>query len=147
MNISLTPALEAFVRQRVATGLYNNSSEVVREALRLFIRDGSPQASTPERRLPTLAEIRSRIVALEDGIRTEKVFGLSLFGSVARGEATLESDLDVLLEVDDDFSLLNQVGVQQMLEDEFGRPVDVALKCGLSPPMRERVSQEEIRVF
>ncbi len=36
MNVSLTPQLEALVRQKVETGLYNNASEVVREALRLL---------------------------------------------------------------------------------------------------------------
>lgn len=40
MNVSLTPQLEAMVRQKVETGLYNNASEVVREALRLMdVRD------------------------------------------------------------------------------------------------------------
>ena len=36
MNISLTPRLEAMIREKVECGLYNNSSEVVREALRLM---------------------------------------------------------------------------------------------------------------
>jgi len=36
MNISLTPRLEAMIREKVESGLYNNSSEVVREALRLM---------------------------------------------------------------------------------------------------------------
>jgi len=36
MNINLTPELEELVRQRVASGLYNSASEVVREALRLM---------------------------------------------------------------------------------------------------------------
>ena len=36
LNISLTPQLEAMVRQKVAGGLYNSASEVVREALRLL---------------------------------------------------------------------------------------------------------------
>ena len=35
MNANLTPRLEAMVRQRVETGLFNNASEVVREAPRL----------------------------------------------------------------------------------------------------------------
>ena len=34
MNISLTPKLESFVREKVKTGDYNNASEVIREALR-----------------------------------------------------------------------------------------------------------------
>lgn len=36
MNISLTPTLEKFVQDKVASGLYNSVSEVVREALRLL---------------------------------------------------------------------------------------------------------------
>ncbi len=36
MNISLTPTLEKFVQDKVASGLYNSVSEVIREALRLL---------------------------------------------------------------------------------------------------------------
>ncbi|MCW5724311.1 MAG: type II toxin-antitoxin system ParD family antitoxin [Maricaulaceae bacterium] len=38
MHISLTAALEAYVRRKVESGLYNNASEVIREALRERIR-------------------------------------------------------------------------------------------------------------
>ena len=44
MNISLTPALEKFVNDKVASGLYNSVSEVIREAIRLLIsREGLSQ--------------------------------------------------------------------------------------------------------
>jgi antitoxin ParD1/3/4 len=36
MNISLTPHLEAMIREKVESGSYNSASEVVREALRLL---------------------------------------------------------------------------------------------------------------
>lgn len=36
MNVSLTPQLESFVKQKVSTGMYNSVSEVIREALRLL---------------------------------------------------------------------------------------------------------------
>ena len=36
INVSLTPQLEAMIRKKVASGLYNSASEVVREALRLM---------------------------------------------------------------------------------------------------------------
>ena len=36
MNVNLTPELEKLVQEKVASGLYNNQSEVVREALRLL---------------------------------------------------------------------------------------------------------------
>ncbi len=38
MNISLTPELEQLVKEKVAGGLYNNASEVIREALRLLVQ-------------------------------------------------------------------------------------------------------------
>ncbi len=36
MNVSLTPTLEKFVQDKVASGLYNSVSEVIREALRMM---------------------------------------------------------------------------------------------------------------
>jgi antitoxin ParD1/3/4 len=36
MNVSLTPELESLVKSQVSTGLYNSSSEVIREALRMW---------------------------------------------------------------------------------------------------------------
>lgn len=36
MNVSLTPQLESFVKQKVLSGKYNSTSEVMREALRLL---------------------------------------------------------------------------------------------------------------
>lgn len=36
MNVSLTPALEKLIQEKVKTGLYNSASEVIREALRLL---------------------------------------------------------------------------------------------------------------
>ena len=45
MNISLTPTLEKFVQDKVASGLYNSVSEVVREALRLLASKDTIPAS------------------------------------------------------------------------------------------------------
>jgi len=44
MNVSLTPQLESLVKEKVATGMYNSVSEVVREALRLLSERDSLQA-------------------------------------------------------------------------------------------------------
>lgn len=40
MNISLTPELESVVKAKIASGLYNNASEVIREALRKSLLQG-----------------------------------------------------------------------------------------------------------
>jgi antitoxin ParD1/3/4 len=58
MNVSLTPKLEEMVRKKVESGLYNSSSEVIREALRLL----QEQDKARESRLDELrAEIRKGI--------------------------------------------------------------------------------------
>ena len=43
MNVSLTPALEEMVQKKVASGLYNSASEVIREALRLLAENDKIQ--------------------------------------------------------------------------------------------------------
>ena len=48
MNVSLTPQLEDFVRRKVASGLYNNASEVVREGLRLMIEREAAAQRAPD---------------------------------------------------------------------------------------------------
>lgn len=51
MNVSLTPTLEKFVQDKVATGFYNSASEVIREALRFF---ASKDTTIPPERLTQL---------------------------------------------------------------------------------------------
>ena len=66
MNFSLTPQLEHFVREYAATGEYNNASEVVREALRLFKR-------TEEERHLKLQILRLAIKKGDDAINSDQV--------------------------------------------------------------------------
>jgi len=54
MNVSLTSNLEMFVRDRAASGDYNNASEVVREALRLL-------KLTEEQRVLKLERLRASV--------------------------------------------------------------------------------------
>jgi antitoxin ParD1/3/4 len=44
MNVNLTQQLEEFVRAKVATGMYNSASEVVRDALRLMAQHDQAQS-------------------------------------------------------------------------------------------------------
>ncbi len=54
-----------------------------------------------------------------------------IFGSVARGEAGPDSDVDFLVELDPECSLLDHIGLLQDLQDLLGREVDVAMPDGL----------------
>jgi uncharacterized protein len=69
-----------------------------------------------------------------------------VFGSVARGGADAESDLDFLVELESGRSLLDLGGLQFELEFLLGRPVDVVTDRGLKPRIREHVLQEAVPV-
>ena len=65
MHISLTDRLEAWVREKVESGLYNNASEVIREALRTQMRT----EATREEKLEALrAEIQKGLDDVEAGL-------------------------------------------------------------------------------
>lgn len=67
---------------------------------------------------------------------------LRLFGSAARGETNPQSDIDVLVRLDADRSLLDQVALQQDLEELLGRRVDVVVEGGISPYLEDRILEE-----
>jgi len=69
-----------------------------------------------------------------------------VFGSVARGEADRESDIDFLVELDAGRSLLDLGGLQMELESLLGRRVDVVTERGLKARIRERVLREAVPV-
>ena len=147
MNISLTPALEDYVRRKVASGLYNNASEVIREALRLLVqRERTPAVKAA---VDSKEKLVAELTALQKPLRQRGVDSLALFGSSVRGDARPDSDVDVLIDVAPNvrFSLIDLVGVKDFLEDQLGRSVDVVTKEGLEPLIRDRVLREAEAVF
>lgn len=64
-------------------------------------------------------------------VRKNRAQNPRIFGSVARGTATAESDVDVLVDFDEDASAFDQIGLIQDLEELLGRSVDVTEPAGL----------------
>jgi predicted nucleotidyltransferase len=69
-----------------------------------------------------------------------------VFGSVARGEAGPESDVDFIVEMDAERSLLDLGGLLYDLQQLLGMEVDVVTEKGLKARIRERVLAEAIPV-
>lgn len=149
MNVSLTSKLEEFVRRKVASGLYSNASEVIREGLRLLVeREGASEVAQ-HARPPRKEELHAQLAALEGPLREKGITSLALFGSVVHGDARPDSDIDVLVDVDPKarFSLVDLVSVQNLLEERIGRKVDVVTRQGIEPTIRNRVFSEAESVF
>ncbi len=71
-------------------------------------------------------------------------YNIKIFGSVARGEDREDSDLDLLVEMESDRSLLDRIALMQDLEDLLGRKVEVANIRGLRDYFRSRILAEAI---
>jgi predicted nucleotidyltransferase len=76
-------------------------------------------------------------IAEKHGARNVRVFG-----SAVRGEATEESDLDLLVEVGEQTSPWFPAGLVDELEELLGRPVDVVTEDGLYWLLRRRILRE-----
>ncbi|MFQ5897854.1 MAG: nucleotidyltransferase family protein [Candidatus Methylomirabilia bacterium] len=88
-----------------------------------------------------LKEKREEIlrIATKHGARNVRVFG-----SVARGEADEESDLDFLVDMEPGRSLLDMGGLLMELRALLGRDVDVVTPRGLKPRVQARVLEEAV---
>lgn len=86
-----------------------------------------------------LKEKREEIlrIAARHGARNVRVFG-----SVSRGEADEDSDIDLLVSFDPETGLLQHAALIRELRALLGRPVDVVDDDGLRPRMRDRVLNE-----
>lgn len=80
---------------------------------------------------------------IADFCRRHHIRELALFGSVLRDDFGPESDVDVLIDFepgrDEKLTLLDLVGVQNELSEIMQRDVDLVLKDGLKPFIREEV--------
>lgn len=80
-----------------------------------------------------LIQHRSKIEAIA---HQHGATNLRLFGSVALGTATENSDIDLLAEIDPRRSLLDRIALKHALEDLLGCPVDIARPNQLHPSIR-----------
>ena len=95
---------------------------------------------------------RDQVVAVlrahADELRDLGASRLFLFGSVARGEARPDSDVDLFLEFDDPrFSLIDLLTLKYRVEDVLHRPADLMTRGSLHPRLRNDIERSAVQVF
>ncbi|MBI4318113.1 MAG: nucleotidyltransferase family protein [Chloroflexi bacterium] len=93
---------------------------------------------------PSIDEIRRKALPI---LRKHGVLRASVFGSVARGEATTNSDIDLLVSLPETKSLLDLVGLELDLQEALGRKVDVLTYAALHRRIREQVLKEQVALM
>ena len=94
----------------------------------------------------TLEEVLKKIERNKEAIKAFGVKKLGVFGSVVRGEATEESDIDLVVEFSKRKSLLTVVALERQLSSALGRKVDVLTQAAISPYLRDRI-MSDLRVI
>ena len=94
-------------------------------------------------------EAVSALKEQSDAVRALGATSLNLFGSMVRDAATSTSDLDLFIDYNRNsrFSLIELVGIKQLLEQRLGIPVDVTTRDSLDPLLRARIEASAERIF
>lgn len=93
---------------------------------------------------PTIDDIRNKVTNV---MRRRGVIRASIFGSIARGEATRTSDVDFLVEFETGRSLIDLAGLRLDLAETLERHVDVATANSLHPRLRDRILKELVPIL
>ena len=92
-----------------------------------------------------IEEIKSKILPV---LKKNKVTKAGIFGSYSRGEQKKDSDIDIVVNIDDkNMSLLGFIGLIRILEEVLKKKVDLVEYNAIKPRIKERILNEEIRII
>ena len=94
--------------------------------------------------MPTLEEIRQNILPFIDEYGIKRV---GVFGSLARGEATESSDIDLVFDFQKEFGLIALSGLKIALEEKLDKKVDIVEFSSLDPSISESIKDEVVMIY
>ena len=106
--------------------------------------NGYPVEESEEEFMTTTSLLKSRRDRILQLAAQHGASNVRVFGSVARGEARPESDIDFLVEMDSGRSLLDLIELSQNLETLLQRKVDILTDGGLSPYLEQHIHAEAV---
>ncbi len=88
--------------------------------------------------------IKRQIVTI---LKRQGVLKAAVFGSFARGEETKKSDVDLLVQLGKNKSLLDLIGLKLELEEELGRKVDLLTYGGINHRLKDIILKEQKVIY
>lgn len=93
------------------------------------------------------SEVNAIKVKAEPVLKAAHVRRAAVFGSFARGEDRKNSDVDILVELAEDKTLLDLIELKLRLEEKIGRSVDVVTYRSVSALLKDRIQEEQIKIY
>lgn len=91
-----------------------------------------------------IEEVKRKILPILQRYGVKRV---GLFGSCVRGEMREDSDIDILVEIEKDISLLDFVGIKLEVEDALGKKIDLVEYSTIKPLLKERILSEQVTIL
>ena len=91
-----------------------------------------------------LQQIKDQVVPV---LKKHGVTRAGLFGSIARGDFDQKSDVDVLVELGQEMSLLDFIGVKHELKRALNRDVDLVEYHLLKPRIKDKILSQEVQIL
>ena len=70
-----------------------------------------------------------------------------LFGSYVRGEQSADSDIDILVEIDENISLLDFIGIKIEIEEALGCKIDLVEYATIKPALKQTIFNEQVALL
>ena len=91
-----------------------------------------------------IEEIKRKILPI---LKKYGVTRAGIFGSVVRGEARKDSDIDILVKIESRMSLLDFAGLLLELKEALGRKVDLGEYSAIKLIIKEQILKEEVAIL
>lgn len=91
-----------------------------------------------------IEEIKQKVLPILERYGAKKA---GLFGSCVREEMREDSDIDILVEIEKDISLLDFVGLKLEIEEVLGRKVDLVEYSTIKPLLKENILKEQVIIL
>ena len=92
----------------------------------------------------SILKLKKKIVPI---LKRYGVKRAAIFGSFVRGKAKKSSDIDILVEIETDISLLDFVGLKLEIEEALGKKIDLVEYNTLKPSIREEILKEQVPIL
>ncbi len=97
--------------------------------------------------MPTVEKLKAILALHKENLKKNyKVKEIGIFGSYVRHEQKKKSDLDVLVTFSETIDLFTFVELENYLSDILGVKVDLVMKDGIKPRLKERILSEAVYV-